>query len=154
MVNECYNNPDFQSDDVAGYAIMIGIFSLIFFGIRAYRNKLGGSTMTFWNAFKMGFGIALTGATLYVVVWLFYYYLFVPDFMDKYIAHVLKETSQNSSADLAVKTTEMESFRELYKSPLMVILITYAEVLPLGTVVALVSAFFLKTNKNENSAVA
>lgn len=151
MVNECYNNPNFESNDVAGYAVMIGIFSLIFFGIRNYRNKLTGGLITFWNAFKVGLGIILTAATLYVVVWLFYYYQVVPDFLDKYIAHVLKEASQSDSAELAAKTAEMDSFRELYKSPVMVILITYAEVLPLGIVVALLSAFFLKRNKNENA---
>lgn len=141
MVNECYNNPNFESNDVAGYAIMIGILSLIFFGIRSYRNNLVGETFTFWNAFKIGLGIALTGATLYVVVWLFYYYFYVPDFLDKFIAHVLKETPP---ANLDAKTKEMDGFREMYKNPLMVVLITYAEVLPLGLSVALLSALILK----------
>jgi hypothetical protein len=146
MVNECYNNPDFQSNDVAGFAIMFAIFSVVFFSIRAYRKQQGG-LLTFGEAFKTGLGIVLVAATLYVVVWLFYYYLFVPDFMDKYVGHIVRETSQNNPEELQAKAAEMENFRELYKSPLMVIMITYAEVVPLGLVVALISASVLKKNE-------
>lgn len=146
MVHLCYTNPDFKSNDIAGYTVMVVIFSMIFFGVRNYRNKQLNGPITFGKAFKTGALIAFVGSTMYVVVWLFYYYLFVPDFLDKYIPHVLKEAAQNG-ADLAAKTQEMESFREMYKNPLFVIIITYLEVLPIGLIVALVSALILKRKK-------
>lgn len=148
MVNIIYSNPEFKSNDLLGYAVMVVIFSLIFFGIRNYRNKELGGIISFGKAFKTGLLIALIASTLYVVVWLFYYYLFVPDFIDKYTAHVLHQCT--SETELAAKTEEMENFKEMYKNPLFVILITYAEVLPVGLIVALVSAFILK-KKNESN---
>ena len=144
MVNLCYNNPDFKPYDILGYTAMVVIFSLIFFGIRNYRNKQNGGVISFGKAFKTGFLIALVGSTMYVVVWIFYYYLFVPDFLDKYIPHVLKEAANKGDAALAAKTSEMENFKEMYKNPLFVILITYSEVLPVGLIVALVSSLILK----------
>lgn len=141
MVNLCYTNPDFKSNEILGYAAMVVVFSFIFFGVRNYRNKQLGGLISFGKAFKTGFLIALAGSTMYVVVWLFYYYLFVPDFLDAYIPHVLKETP---ATDLAAKTKEMEDFKEMYKNPLFVILITYSEVFPVGLAVALVSALILK----------
>jgi hypothetical protein len=83
---------------------------------------------------------------MYVVVWLIDYYLFVPDFMDKYTEHVLRQTQEDgaSQQELQKKTAEMARYKELYKSPVMVILLTYAEVLPIGLVVALISAAILK----------
>ena len=144
MVNLCYNNPDFKPYDILGYAAIVVIFSLIFFGIRNYRNKQNGGVISFGKAFKTGFLIALVGSTMYVVVWIFYYYLFVPDFLDKYIPHVLKEAANKGDAALAAKTSEMENFKEMYKNPLFVILITYSEVLPVGLIVALVSSLILK----------
>ncbi len=146
LVNMLYNNPDFKGNDVLGYAAMVVVFSLIFFGVRNYRNKQLGGFISFGRAFKTGALIALVASTIYVVVWLFYYYLFVPDFIDVYTQHVLKNTS---AADLAAKTKEMAEFKEMYKNPLFTILITYSEVLPVGLIVALVSAFILKRKKVE-----
>jgi hypothetical protein len=141
MVHLCYTNPDFKSNDILGYAAMVIVFSLTFFGIRNYRNKQLDEVISFGKAFKTGALIALTGATIYVVAWLFYYYLFVPDFLDKFIPHALKNVSQSN---LPAKTKEMERFREMYKNLFFVILITYVEVLPVGLAVALVSALILK----------
>jgi hypothetical protein len=83
---------------------------------------------------------------MYVAVWLFYYYLFVPDFLDKYSLHVLSMATRNgaTAAELTAKINEMTQFKEMYKSPLFVILISYAEVLPIGLVVAFVSSLILR----------
>ncbi len=141
MVNQCYTNPNMKTNDVVGYAAMVVVFSLTFFGIRNYRNKELNGGISFGQAFKTGALIAFVGATMYVGIWLFYYYLFVPDFLDKYIPHVLKDVAPS---DLDAKTKEMADFKEMYKNPLFVILISYSEVLPIGLVVALVSALILK----------
>jgi pheromone shutdown protein TraB len=146
MCNMCYNNPEFESNDTLGYVALIVVFSLVFFGTRNYRNKELGGAITFGKAFKTGALIALLGATIYVAFWLPYYYLVVPDYMDKYTLHVMAEARRNdaTAAALADKVKEMDTFKEMYKNPLFVVLITYAEVLPIGLVVALVSALVLK----------
>jgi hypothetical protein len=146
VVNLCYTDYDFSSNNLVGYAAMVVVLSLIFFGVRNFRNKRNNGFITFGQAFKMGSLIALLSATLYVVAWLFYYYLFVPDFIDVYIPHVLREATADgaTAAELAEKTKEMEQFREMYKNPLFVVLITYFEVLPVGIVVALISSLILK----------
>ncbi|HYE55437.1 MAG TPA: DUF4199 domain-containing protein, partial [Chitinophagaceae bacterium] len=135
MVNLLYNNPNLKTNDALGYAAMVVVFSLIFFGVRNYRNKQLGGYISFGKALKAGALIAVLAATMYVVVWLFYYYLFVPDFIDKYTAHVLRNCTV---ADLPAKTREMETFKDMYENPVFVILITYSEVLPIGLVVALI----------------
>ena len=146
MVNLVYNHPEFKSNDVMGYAAMVVVYSLTFFGIRNYRNKQLNGVISLGKAFKTGALIALVGSTLYVVVWLFYYYLFVPDFLDKFTLHCIAETTRNgaTAAELAAKHQEMDQLREMYKSPFFVVLISYAEVLPVGLVVAFISALILK----------
>ncbi len=155
MANMCYTNPDFKSNDVVGYAAMVIMFSLIFFGVRNYRNKELNGRISFGKAFKTGAWIALVGSTMYVGVWLFYYYLVIPDFLDKYIPHVLTDATRKGATamELAEKTKDMENFRELYKNPLFVVLISYAEVLPIGLLVALVSALALKKKSNTTTPV-
>ena len=54
MVNLMYTDPDFMSNDIVGYAAMVVMFSLIFFGVRNYRNKQLEGYITFGKAFKWG----------------------------------------------------------------------------------------------------
>lgn len=146
MVNVLCNNPEMETNDVVGYAAMVVVFSLTFFGIRNYRDKQLNGVISLGRAFKTGALIALVGSTMYVVVWLFYYYLFVPDFVDAYTQNVLARATRNgaSAEELAAKAEQMAQFKEMYKSPFFVVLITYAEVLPVGLVVAFVSSLILK----------
>lgn len=148
MMNMMVNNKHFKGNDVVGYAALIAMFSIIFFGIRKYRNNYSDGSISFGKAFKIGALIAFIGSSMYVVFGLGYYYFFVPEFLDAYIQMVLNNCT--SPEELAAKTKEMASFKEMYKNPFFAILITYMEVLPLGLVVALVSALILK-KKQERS---
>jgi len=145
-VRQCYTNPDFQSNDVVGYAGMIAVFSLVFIGVKNYRDKYRSGIISFGQAFKTGLYITLVASGVYVVVWLVDYYIFVPDFLDKYIPHVLKEATRKGAteAELQEKAAEMANFKEMYKNPLFVVLVTFLEVFPVGLIVSLVSALFLK----------
>lgn len=146
MVNQVYHNPDMHTNNTLGYIIMVGVFSLAFFGIKNHRDRNLNGVISLGKAFKTGALIVLLGSTFYVVVWLFYYYLAAPDFLDKYIEHVMIEASRNGAteAELAAKTAEMEQFEEMYQGQFMVTLITYMEVLPVGLIVAFVSSLILK----------
>lgn len=153
---ECYTNPEMKTNDVAGYAGMIAIFSLIFVGIKNYRDKYNGGTISFGEAFKTGLFITLIASTFYVGVWVFEYYLFMPDFMDKYIPHVLSKARETgaTSEELKEKTEQMAQFKDMYKNPLFVILISYAEVVPVGLIVSIVSALILKRKSKSAPAMA
>ena len=96
-----------------------------------------------------GFYICLVASSVYVGTWLIDYYIFVPDFLDKYIPHVLKEASRNGATalELKEKATEMAEFKEMYKNPLFVIVVSFGEVLPVGLIVALVSSLILKKRR-------
>lgn len=149
MVNLIHTNPGMETNDYLGYAAMVVVFSLIFFGVRNYRNKELDGVISFGKAFKTGFIITLIASTMYVLVWLFYFYLFMPDFIDHYTEHVLLVASQDGAteAELAAKNEDMKGFGEMYENPLFVVLITYFEVLPVGLLVALFSALILKSKK-------
>lgn len=91
--------------------------------------------------------MALVATAVYVGVWLFYYYLFVPDFLDIYAEFVLKTTP---SSELAATTEYLDNLRKWYKSPLGVALITSIEVLPIGLVVAFISSLILKKKSGDD----
>lgn len=137
---------DFEGGMIYGYSAMIISSSMIFVGIKSFRDKQNGGTINFGKAFKVGLYISLVASTIYVIGWLINYYFFIPDFMDKYAAAMIGKAKASgiSAAELAEKTAYMEKMKEWYKNPLFVILMTYVEILPVTLVISLISALILK----------
>lgn len=142
----CYTNPEFESNDVLGYTLLIAAFSFVFVGIKTFRDKHSNGVITFGKAFKTGALISLVAATMYLLVWLVEYYFFIPDYLDKYTQHVLhmEKLDGATAGELDVKAAEMASFAEMYQNPLFVMISTFLEVFPIGLVITLVSALILK----------
>jgi F0F1-type ATP synthase assembly protein I len=133
-------NPGEQPSAIIGFISMLLAFTFLILGIKQQRESNRGK-ITFGSAFLTGLGIAFVISTMYVLAWLVIYYNFFPDFMEKYGEMVLKNTKPE---ELAIKTTEINQMKEWYKSPLMVILLTYMEILPIGIVISLIGALVLK----------
>jgi hypothetical protein len=134
------SNPDMEPNMYLGFGSMLVAFSFIVFGILQQR-KANNDVLNFGSAFKTGVLIALITSTIYVLVWLVIFYNFFPDFIERYGEIMVKNTP---AEDLAAKQEELEWMKGVYKSPLGIIGMTYVEILPLGIVAALVSAFILK----------
>ena len=141
-----YNGKDFEPNMVLGYAAMLAAFSFVFVGIRNYRNKYNGGVINFGKAFMTGLYITLIASTIYTGVWLVIHYMFMPDFMDKYVAFALDNAAKNGATanELALQAKDMATYQELYENPFWVVILTYAEVLPIGLAVTLISALILK----------
>ena len=142
----CIKSGDFESSMLIGYASMLIAFSLIFVGIKNYRDKYNGGMISFGKAFKVGFFMTLIASTIYVIVWLIEEHFFFPDFIDKYTAHEISKlrSSGINATELANKTKDLEKAKEMYSNPVLKILMTYAEILPVGLVVTLISSLILK----------
>ena len=142
----CSKSGDFDNSILVGYASMIIAFSLIFVGIKNFRDKYNGGVISFGKAFKVGFFITLIASTIYVIVWLIEEHFFFPDFMEKYTAYEINKLQESgvSATKLASKTKELEEAKEMYNNPAIKILMTYAEILPVGLFVTLISSLILK----------
>ncbi|MEO6498933.1 MAG: DUF4199 domain-containing protein [Mucilaginibacter sp.] len=141
-ISRCYSNPDFHGNMVLGFLSMFIAFAFIFVGVNNYRVNYNNGQITFGKAFLIGLYISLIASTLYVITWLFTFYLFTPDFMDIYAAHEIKEVkAHGTQAEIAETAASMQSYQDMYKNPIMVILLTYMEILPVGLLVSLISAF-------------
>lgn len=130
---------------LVGYTSMILSFLAVFFGIRAYREKSGGS-ISFGRAFQVGILIALIGCAVYVVGWEIIYWGFIPDFEVKYAALILDQMRAEGKPahEIAQAEVEMERFKKLYKNPVYNVGMTIMEVFPVGLIMTLVSAAILR----------
>jgi len=127
---------------IVGYTSMVLAFLMVFFGVKSYRDNVGGGQVTFGKAFQVGVLITLIATACYVVTWQFVYYGFMPDMMDKYAVYAVEQARQSGAteAELTKQAKEMAEFGEMYKNPLVNIAFTAIEPLPVGLVFTLVTA--------------
>ncbi|MCD8738976.1 DUF4199 domain-containing protein [Mucilaginibacter roseus] len=147
-ITSCYNSLDFEGSEVIGYSSMIIAFSFIFVAIKNYRDKISAGIISFGKAFRIGLLITLVASTIYVLVWLVYFYNFVPDFMDKYTAHAIQQAKESglSAIELKDQTEQISGMSKMYKNPLFVVLFTYMEIMPVGLIISVIAALILKRN--------
>ncbi len=129
-----------------GYASMLLAFSMIFVAVKKYRDQQSGGVISFGKAFRIGLYITLIASTIYVLAWLFSFYNFIPDYLEKYTAMEIEKMrlAHASQAAIDAEAAKMKSFGEMYKNPFFNAMMTYAEILPVGLLVSLICAFILK----------
>lgn len=149
------NRLGFDRAEWLGYTVLVLDFLLVFFGIRAARRQAGGH-ITFPKAFAVGFAISLFTCLFYVATWEVMYFVFMPDFMDRYAAYVLEKAraSGASPAALAAKTAEMARFKAKYNDPLYNAAVTFLEPFPVGLAMTLLSAALLRKKNPASSGPA
>lgn len=145
-LSHCQGNVDYNTSMLIGYASMLIAFTLVFVGIRNYRDKYNAGVISFGKAFTTGILIVLIASTMYVVAWLIDYFFFIPDFMDKYSAHMLDKLKASGASPVEIdrQAKEMANFATMYKNPFFNAMMTYVEILPVGLIVTLISSFILK----------
>jgi len=136
---------------IYGYTSMVAAFLLVYFGIRSYRDSVGGGTVGFGRAVAVGTLIVMVASTLYVASWEVYF--FGTDGGKEYIAGyqeyvVKKERAKGATqAELDKIVADNKAFAEMYQNPVINFGITFLEPLPVGLLVALISAAVLSRKK-------
>jgi len=131
---------------VIGYTTMVLAFLMTFFGVKSYRDNVGGGSISFGRAFALGLLITAVATACYVATWEVIYWKFAPDFGEKYAAYAVEKVKKSGApqAEIDAKTKEMAEFNRMYKNPLINIAFTSLEPLPVGLLIALVSAGLLR----------
>ncbi|HTS87287.1 MAG TPA: DUF4199 domain-containing protein [Gemmatimonadales bacterium] len=132
----------FDRGAIIGYTTMVLAFLMVFFGVRSYRDTTAGGTVAFGRALWVGLLITIVASICYVATWEVIYYVFTPDFADKYAAYALEKAKAAGAteAQLAAKAQEMQAFKAMYRNPLVNVALTILEPLPVGLAFTLVAA--------------
>ena len=147
----------FENGTIVGYTSIVLSFLMVFFGIRSYRENIGGGYISFGRAFSVGILIALIASVVYVVTWEFEYRNFFYDFPEKYTAYVI-ETARASGAsaeEVARQSLDLNSMWELYRGNIFVrAAFTFLEPFPVGLLITLISAAVLRKRPKHEPASA
>ncbi len=139
----------FDKGVIVGYTGIVLSFLLVFFGIRSYRENVGGGQITFGRAFSVGLLITLISCAFYVITWEIVYFKLMPDFAEKYTNYMVDQIRASGASQQVIdaKLQEMNSMKELYDNPLINAAITFLEPFPIGLIVSLISAAILRKRK-------
>ena len=136
----------FDHGYLVGYTSIVLSFLLVFFGIRSYRDNVGGGQITFGKAFTIGLGITLISCVCYVITWEALYFTVLHDFMDKYGAYIITKAKASGATEavLQKKLQEVADMKKMYENPLINVAFTFIEPFPVGLLMTLLSAGLLR----------
>lgn len=131
------------------YLIMLIALSLIFVGVKRYRDVECGGVIRFGRAFLLGLGIAGVAGLIYVIGWEVFQAATRYDFMAEYSASILDRMRAEGATAAAIEAqaAELRGFAESYRNPLFRLPMVFLEIFPVGLLVALVTAGLLRNPK-------
>jgi|SRR5687768_13509122 len=137
-----------DSSEIIGYTNMIVALSMIFFGIKQFRDRYSGGVISFKRAFTVGFLIALVASAIYVIGWMIYYNVSesAQNFLPQYLEHMKEQWAAKglSEEEINQRTAGFQKNVELYENPIIMAGMTLMEILPVGLLITLISALILK----------
>ncbi|MCI0697624.1 DUF4199 domain-containing protein [candidate division KSB1 bacterium] len=148
---------NFDNSALIGYAIMVIALSMIFFGIKSYRDNYQNGVIKFVKGLQVGALITLIASLMYATAWETCYQT-IPEiktsFMDKYTEHTLNKMKAKgaSPVEISQKAKEMAGMVEMYKNPVIRFGFTLLEILPVGIAITLICAAVLRRKGRQISA--
>ncbi|MES2828081.1 MAG: DUF4199 domain-containing protein [Bacteroidota bacterium] len=142
------DNVTFNTRMIFGYVSILLGFSLIFVGVKSYRDNYSAGIISFGKAIKIALLITLVASTFYTLAWMINYYFFIPDFGAKLMASMRSQLIAEgaSKAEIQKEMTAIAEYMEQYKNPLFNAMMTYMEILPVGIIVSIIASLILKKN--------
>ena len=136
----------FEKSEFVGYTVMVLSFLMVFFGIRSYRENIGGGKISFGRAFAVGALITLIISVCYVVTWEVMYFKLMPNFVNDYTTYLIEKMKAAGASQQMIdaKLQEMKQFKQMYDNPFMNAAISFVEPLPVGLIVTLSSSLVLR----------
>ena len=132
-----------------GFLIMFLAFSLIFVGVKRYRDTANGGVIKFMPALGLGLAMAAVAGVVYVAIWEIYLTATGHRFIEQYTAGMIeaKKAAGVEGEKLDEIVRQMTLMAENYGDPLFRLPITFIEIFPIGLIVAVVSAAILRNPK-------
>ena len=143
------NSNSAEAGGVLGYLIMLVALSVIFVGIKRYRDRELGGVIRFGQAVLVGLGISLVAGVIYVVCWEVYLKSTGYTFIGEYTQAVIegKKAAGMAGEELETLIASMETLTQKYASPLFRVPMTFLEIFPFGLIISLISAALLRNSK-------
>ncbi len=129
-----------------GYTGIVIALSLVFFGVKSFRDNHSEGKITFGRGFMIGLGITLIASVFYVIAWEITFAHSGEWFMKQWSSGELEKVKSHgaSEAELQEAAQKWEEFGKLYQNPVIRFGMTLMEIFPIGLLISLISAALLR----------
>ncbi|HEX8526489.1 DUF4199 domain-containing protein [Allosphingosinicella sp.] len=129
-----------------GYTVMLLALTMIFVGVKRYRDVELGGVIRFGRALALALGIGLVASIIYAAAFEIYVAVTGFDFTAWYSEVRGKELAESGASQGAIQAelAEIRAFGETYKNPFVRIPFHFLEIGPVVILIALVSAGLLR----------
>jgi len=136
-------------DALYGYLTMIVALTMVFLGIKHYRDKVQGGAIKFGTALLVGLGISAVASVIYVIGWEISLAVTDLDFTGAYFKTTIDAARAKGvpPEELQKLIADAEAFATKYKNPLFRMPITFIEMFPVGALISLISAAVLRNSR-------
>jgi hypothetical protein len=139
----------FDKAELVGYASMVIALSMVFFGIKSYRDNYGSGTITFWRGVQIGILITCIGSVMYIAGAELYNAInpeFGPKVMEKYKEYETSKLGQKgaSQAEIDATVQQMTEMAKMMDNPIVRFGIYLIEIFPVGVILTFLSAALLR----------
>jgi len=143
----------FELQEVIGYVGIILCLIFVYFGIRQYRDKVNGGTLSFGQGIKVGLLIVLLPALLFGIFDVVYSTYINPGFYDAYCSAQLAKLQESvPAAEYEVKSKQIKAQMELFRNnPLFQFIVMALTVIIVGFILTVISTLILRKNKPNTS---
>jgi hypothetical protein len=134
---------------VATYAVMLVALTLVFVGIKQYRDRVLGGVIRFGPALLVGLAISAIAGLCYAFAWEICRIFGRFDFTAMYATTFVEEARARGAdaAGMAAAAEQAAQFTQMYANPLFRIPMTFLEIFPVGVLVTLISAALLRNSR-------
>lgn len=141
-----FNTSMWEVGEVLGYSSMILALTAIFFGVKAYRDKVLGGKISFGKAFVMGLGISGVAAVIFGIYVYLLYAVISPDLSGRMI-EIYREKIRTSGETQQVITEQLAQFETeavMWNNPFLQSFVMLFTVFLIGVLISLITAAILK----------
>jgi len=137
----------FENGELLGYSSMVIALSMIFFGVKTFRDKHSNGVLTFGKGVRIGLLITVIASVMYSLAWeVSMATQGMDDYMNKWTQRQYDELKAGGAteAELQAAKEKWAKVIEYYNILPIRMVMTMVEILPVGIIITLISAALLR----------
>ncbi len=140
--DQAFDPANMVRSEIIGYAAMILSMTLVYFGVRAHRNKLAPQVYPFGDAFRAGILITLISVIVFYFGNVILYEVINPDFLEEFFVVYRQYKIDGGASDTEI--ARMDASYTAMSNGWLYALVMASTTLMIGIVITLISAIVLK----------